>query len=362
MARVFISHVEEDSEVALRIADALEATGFQTWCYERNAVPGPSYLLQTGTQVEESAAFLLLISRDSLGSRQVTAEVVRAHESGRPFIPVLVDITHAEFAARQPEWREAVGSATSISLEPGGVEALVPRIVQGLDSFGVERGGEESERPAPVYRVGAMTGASAPSTSRTSPRRRVVIAVGAAIAVGLAGVGFAIAVVGGGPEKANTKSVTTASDTDDGGESGATETTTTSTTETSQSETASPSGTPFATSFGSMVVRSASLTQEACPPPGIPGQCLTAGGSDRYLVLVLAPASGGGAALSQPFLDEAYASSILHSAGSKAGAFSIYLQEATGTIEIVYGVLPESAGEKDVVLLWSSNPALLIDV
>ncbi len=40
--RIFISHVEEDSSIALRIASALEAKGYSTWYYERDSVPGPA--------------------------------------------------------------------------------------------------------------------------------------------------------------------------------------------------------------------------------------------------------------------------------------------------------------------------------
>jgi hypothetical protein len=42
MPDIFISHVEEDSAVALQIAHGLEAVGYTTWYYERDSVPGLS--------------------------------------------------------------------------------------------------------------------------------------------------------------------------------------------------------------------------------------------------------------------------------------------------------------------------------
>jgi hypothetical protein len=69
---VFISHVEEDAEIAEQIAHALEAAGYTTWYYERNSVPGPSYLVQTGRAIEQSEAFVLKISTHSLGSHNIT--------------------------------------------------------------------------------------------------------------------------------------------------------------------------------------------------------------------------------------------------------------------------------------------------
>jgi hypothetical protein len=137
VSHVFISHVEEDAEAALELALGLEQQGFGTWCYELDSVPGPSYLLRTGQAIERSGAVVLVISPHSLGSSQMTREVVRAHESGKPFVPVLHDITHAEFQARQPEWREAIGAATSIRVPVGGVAGILQRIADGLGDLGI---------------------------------------------------------------------------------------------------------------------------------------------------------------------------------------------------------------------------------
>ena len=51
---IFISYVEEDSYVALQIAGALEAKGYNTWYYERDSVPGPAYLAQMGDAIEQA--------------------------------------------------------------------------------------------------------------------------------------------------------------------------------------------------------------------------------------------------------------------------------------------------------------------
>ncbi len=136
MADVFVSHVEEDADVALEIALGLEEAGYTTWCYEVDSIPGPSYLTQTGQAVEETKAIIMVISPNSLGSRQVTSEVIRAHESNTAFIPLLRGISHTEFQARQPEWREAVGAASSTSIPPEGVPPILPRIITGLRALG----------------------------------------------------------------------------------------------------------------------------------------------------------------------------------------------------------------------------------
>jgi hypothetical protein len=136
MSYIFIAHVEEDADIALGIAAGLEQAGFKTWCYEADSIPGPSYLLQTAQAIVDSAAVLVLISPHSLSSRQISREVIRAHESGKDFIPILKDISHIEFQNRQPEWREAIGAAASTSVPQEGVAPIIPRIIDGLKIMG----------------------------------------------------------------------------------------------------------------------------------------------------------------------------------------------------------------------------------
>ena len=136
---LFISHAEADEPVANEIARGLEAAGYSTWLYKTNGIPGASYLEQTGDAVESARAFLLLISASSLGSKQVDSEVVRAHECGKPFFPVLLGLSHAEFQQRHPAWRQAVGSATSIQIPAAGVASILPRLLLGLTALGDER-------------------------------------------------------------------------------------------------------------------------------------------------------------------------------------------------------------------------------
>jgi hypothetical protein len=153
---VFIAHVEEDADVALEIALGLEEAGYSTWCYEVDSIPGPSYLLQTGQAVERAKAVVIVISPHSLGSRQVTKEVVRAHESGKEFIPVLRGITHIEFQHRQPEWREAVGAAASIGIPLEGITSIISRIVSGLKALDIQPA--LKTEPARIVQIGKALG------------------------------------------------------------------------------------------------------------------------------------------------------------------------------------------------------------
>lgn len=140
--QLFVSYVEEDSELAFSLVEELERVGYSAWLYERDSVPGPSYLQQTGSAIDAAAAVILVISESSLASYQVTREVVRAYEANKPIVPLRVGVTHSDFQQRQPEWREAVGAAVSFPLVRGRVGECTPRVVQGLVALGISPRGE----------------------------------------------------------------------------------------------------------------------------------------------------------------------------------------------------------------------------
>ena len=137
MKDIFISHVEEDADLALEIALALEEAGFFTWCYELDSVPGPSYLTQTRAAIDQAKALVLVISQRAIDSQQVSREVVRAFEAGKRFIPVLRGISHEQFQNSEAEWRDVLGSASSIQVTSRGFGPVLPRILDGLRALHV---------------------------------------------------------------------------------------------------------------------------------------------------------------------------------------------------------------------------------
>jgi len=136
---IFISHIENDSAVAFEIAKGIEKAGYETWYHERDSLPGPSYLVQTSQAIIKSQAVVVIISQAAMSSTQMTKEVVRAHEAGKPFIPVLYGISHFDFKRRQPEWAEALGAAASVLIPTEGTASVIPRIVAGLRELGIEK-------------------------------------------------------------------------------------------------------------------------------------------------------------------------------------------------------------------------------
>jgi sugar lactone lactonase YvrE len=138
-SHIFISHAKEDAGVALKIAEILEQTGYKSWYYERDNCPDCLNNSLINMAVAQSQVVILMISPNSLRDCQITSEVIHAHDSGKPFIPVLLGVSHADFQQRQPEWREAIGAATSITIPPQGVETIMPRIMRGLELVGAKK-------------------------------------------------------------------------------------------------------------------------------------------------------------------------------------------------------------------------------
>jgi hypothetical protein len=125
-------------------------SGLKAWSYELSSVPGPTYLSQVSNAIEQASAVILVISPQALGSHQVAREIEAAHELDRPIIPVLQDITHEKYLQRRPEWRLALGAYTSIEVPREGVDAIMHKIVGGLQSFGIEPGEPTSlSKPPP---------------------------------------------------------------------------------------------------------------------------------------------------------------------------------------------------------------------
>ncbi len=138
MSDIFISYVEEDARVAVDVAGGLEQAGYSSWYYTRDSLPVVPYLQQVPQAIDKAKAMVLLISRNSVKSFQVTKEVVKAYEEDKVFVPVLVDFPWEDIEKVQPQWKQALGAATGIKTSPEAASAIVPRLVAGLKAMGIE--------------------------------------------------------------------------------------------------------------------------------------------------------------------------------------------------------------------------------
>lgn len=172
MADIFISHAEEDMRLAVDIADAMEKTGFSAWYYERDTVPGKSYLLQIGGEIETCRAVILLISSSSLSSYQVTQEIIRAYESNKPFIPLLINVSHSEFQTRQPEWRAALGATASLRIPEEGIHRIVTQITKGLFVLGIQPAEHETVKTNVGVQIQHLSASEIQATNKDVEQRK----------------------------------------------------------------------------------------------------------------------------------------------------------------------------------------------
>lgn len=72
--KVFISHAYADAELARRVAEVLEASGFQTWD-ESRILPGDNWGEKIGEALRESEAMVVLLTPNSLHYSHVSHEI-----------------------------------------------------------------------------------------------------------------------------------------------------------------------------------------------------------------------------------------------------------------------------------------------
>ena len=140
MGHVFVSHSEKDVAKVKEIVDGLECAGYPAWTFERDTLPGTSYLVQIQEAIEKCDAVILVATANSLASDQVAKEVVAAFERQKPFFPILLGITPSELKEGQPEWRHALGGTAFITVGTEGIRPCIDRVVNGLSAKGIGLG------------------------------------------------------------------------------------------------------------------------------------------------------------------------------------------------------------------------------
>jgi len=136
--RIFISYVQEDGAVAYEIATGLETQGYSSWYYERDCPAGADYFEETHKAISDCEAMVIVISPRSLPSDQITREIVRAVESSKATFPLLLEVTHDDYAHRRPGWHQAMAAANATRIPPERVATVVPSLVAGLGAKGIQ--------------------------------------------------------------------------------------------------------------------------------------------------------------------------------------------------------------------------------
>lgn len=179
MRDIFIIHAATDWAAALNLARELEAAGYTTWYSERDSLPGGSYSAQGSEEIKHARAVVLLISRRSIDSNEVSAEIFEAYEQEKPFLPILVDLAQGEFQELNPNWRTCLQATATIELPAAGVSAIIDRVISGLNALGITPGlpaREHKPVSSPAIAEVAPSGPPSPPARNCRCSRRIVVA------------------------------------------------------------------------------------------------------------------------------------------------------------------------------------------
>lgn len=173
MADIFLSYVQEDGDIAREVASGLEDAGYAVWYYERDSLPGHSYLDQILHVLDQAQAVVVIISSATLGSPQVNIEITEAHTANKPFVPLLRDLNYPTLVSRRRSWTMMFGTAVAAPIPTEGVPALMPRIVRGLQALAVvpgkHAGGDATASAEPSLRSASDSLSEKPTDEESSP-------------------------------------------------------------------------------------------------------------------------------------------------------------------------------------------------
>lgn len=107
---IFISHANEDSEVADRIVAYLEQNGLPCWISSRDIPPRAIYAEAITSGMQASMACVVIVSEAANASAAIKRELELASHSGKPFIPIRIDGVEPgpglDYYLRNTQWIE----------------------------------------------------------------------------------------------------------------------------------------------------------------------------------------------------------------------------------------------------------------
>ena len=146
---IFVSYASQDVELAEALVKTLEQQGFRCWIAPRDVDPGSLYADAIIAGINQSTAFVLMLSESAVASRHVGKELERASSKRKPILVLRMDktpLTRAfEYFLSESQW---------IELGVGGISATLAKVADALRRLEATRqhapAGELAARSAPV--------------------------------------------------------------------------------------------------------------------------------------------------------------------------------------------------------------------
>lgn len=158
----YVCHAPGDSIVAQALTSGLEARGHSCWVYQRDALPGVSLGQQVRSVLKRCHGVLVLISREFMQSPALIDELTRAHQMGRIFFSLLLDMSEEEFDSHNAVWRSMLGPGALLPLNGReGVKEMSARLATGAEAVGIQRtAATRKPQPTPTSPLAGRTWAT----------------------------------------------------------------------------------------------------------------------------------------------------------------------------------------------------------
>ncbi|HNJ15492.1 MAG TPA: toll/interleukin-1 receptor domain-containing protein, partial [Anaerolineales bacterium] len=90
MSKLIVSYSRKDSVVARKLIDTFKKNEFDVWVDWEDIPPAVGWLEQILRGIEESDAFIFLISPDSVNSEVCKVEIEHAAKNNKRIIPIVL--------------------------------------------------------------------------------------------------------------------------------------------------------------------------------------------------------------------------------------------------------------------------------
>lgn len=126
MSHIFISYSHYDSDYAHRLADTLQASGFDIWIDARIDY-GSQWPLMIQEQLDSCQAFLLIMTPRSFASGWVQSELQRASRKQKTIFPLLLEGEEPWLSVESTQYYDVRGGALPDAKFYSALEKVVPR-------------------------------------------------------------------------------------------------------------------------------------------------------------------------------------------------------------------------------------------
>jgi len=189
--KTFLSYSRVNEDFALKLAEELKSEGFDIWFDQLDIPPGARWDTEIEKALEESEIFMVIITPASAKSDNVLDEIGYAIDTGKRILPVLLEAATLPLRLRRFQYvdftsksfNEGINSAREL------LGALIDQPTTPNEEVPID-----AQAQAKVEREA--------TPQKKPPVRGLVIGIIAAVAFGIAGIGYAILSKGGSSNSA----------------------------------------------------------------------------------------------------------------------------------------------------------------